>query len=219
MITWTLFGSLALLLGVISFAFAQTNDDLASVLENAEKSLKNSPKPQGSPPQSTPQFTLPPNSNLGTKMVLQPDESIETYYHIPPKSNFTFSPGSRLCAQNPCEQEFFDGVFRQVSSFPDLYFFEGILKIVDKSTTGSDPNIRSWLYYPFDSEFVIKSTKENVKTGNTVEVFTGDLWFDKDKLRSALGETHDIQYSITGTFEKPSNVLTIVGKNVKSTPQ
>jgi hypothetical protein len=83
------------------------------------------------------------------------------------------------------------------------------LKIIDKSVVGN-PEIKNWLYYPFDGDFLIKSTKENTKIGNTVETFVGDLGFDRDKLHSGLGETHDINYSITGTL--PSKVLTLVGK-------
>jgi hypothetical protein len=40
----------------------------------------------------------------------------------------------------------------------------------------------------------------------------GDLGLDRDKLRTGFGETHDIQYSIQGTFELPSKILTLVGK-------
>lgn len=84
-------------------------------------------------------------------------------------------------------------------------------KIIDKSVA-SNPDIKNWLYYPFDGEFLIKSTKENIKAGNTVENFVGDLGLDRDKLRTGIGETHDIQYSIQGTFELPSKILTLVGR-------
>jgi hypothetical protein len=48
--------------------------------------------------------------------------------------------------------------------------------------------------------------------GSTVENFIGELGFDRDKLRIGFGETHDIQYSIQGTFELPSKILTLVGR-------
>jgi len=95
--------------------------------------------------------------------------------------------------------------------FPNELFFEGTLKIIDK-TTVSSPDIKNWVYYPFKGEFLIKSTKENVKTGNIVENFVGDLGFDRDELHSGLGETQDITYSVQGTFELPSKILTLVGR-------
>jgi hypothetical protein len=185
--------------------FAQS-DDLTGVLEDALESLKTQGNNSSS---SSPSVT--PNADLWTRIQLEPHEYIETRYVIPPNSSFNFIPGSTLCPKSPCEQEFFNGVLRKESHAPNQYFFHGILKIIDKSAP-SGPDIKNWLYYPFDAEFLIKSTKENIKTGNTVEIFVGDLGLDKDKLRTGFGETHDIQYSITGTFEQPSNILTLVGR-------
>lgn len=108
-------------------------------------------------------------------------------------------------------KSFFEGVFRKAPSFPNLYFLEGTLKIIDKSVT-SNPDVKNWLYYPFKGECLIKSTKENIKTGNIVENFAGDLGFDRDELHSGLGETHDITYSIQGTFESSLKILTLVGR-------
>jgi hypothetical protein len=156
-------------------------------------------------------MAVPPNADLATKIQLTPHEYIENYDLIPPNSSFNFKTGGPLCPVTLCEQEFFDGVFRKASSAPNLYFFEGTLKIIDKSVA-SNPDIKNWLYYPFDGEFLIKSTKENTKAGSTVEGFVGDLGLDRDKLRTGFGETHDIQYSIQGTFELPSKILTLVGK-------
>ena len=162
-------------------------------------------------PQTSLLMAAPPNADIWARIQVTPDESTENYYYVPPNSNFNFKAGSPLCPVSPCEQEIFDGVLRKVSSFPNEYFFEGILKIIDKSVA-SNPDIKNWLYYPYAGEFLIKSTKENTKTGNTVESFVGDLGFDRDKLHSGLGETHDIQYSIQGTFELPSKILTLVGR-------
>jgi hypothetical protein len=159
-------------------------------------------------------MAAPPSADIWTRIQLTLDESFENYYHIPLDSAFNFKSGSRLCPVSPCEQEFFDGVLRQAASAPNLYFFEGTLKIIDKSVA-SNPDIKNWLYYPFDGEFLIKSTKENTKAGSTVETFVGDLGFDRDELRTGgtgIDVTHDIQYSIQGTFELPSKILTLVGK-------
>jgi hypothetical protein len=156
-------------------------------------------------------MAAPPNANIWARIQVTPDETTENYYYIPPKSIFNFKAGGRLCPAVPCEQEFFHAVLRKVSSFPNEYFFEGILKIIDKSVA-SNPDIKNWLYYPYAGEFLIKSTKENTKDGSTVETFIGDLGFDRDKLRTGFGETHDIQYSIQGTFELPSKILNLVGK-------
>ncbi len=156
-------------------------------------------------------MAAPPNANIWARIQVTPDETTENYYYIPPKSIFNFKAGGHLCPAVPCEQEFFDAVLRKVSSFPNEYFFEGILKIIDKSVASS-PDIKNWLYYPYAGEFLIKSTKENTKDGSTVETFIGDLGFDKDKLRTGFGETHDVQYSIQGSFELPSKILTLVGK-------
>ena len=162
-------------------------------------------------PQTNLLMAAPPNADIWTRIQVTPHESFENYYLIPPDSSFNFKSGSPLCPVTPCEQEIFEGVLRKVSSFPNEYFFEGILKIIDKSVA-SNPEIKNWLYYPYAGEFLIKSTKENTKARSTVESFVGDLGFDRDKLHSGLGETHDIQYSIQGTFELPSKILTLVGK-------
>lgn len=162
-------------------------------------------------PQTNLLVAVPPNADLTTRIQVTPDDSTENYYYIPSTSIFSFKSGARLCPVSPCEQEFFDAVLRKVSSFPNEYFFEGILKIIDKSVA-SNPEIKNWLYYPYAGEFLIKSTKENTKAGSTIESFVGDLGFDRDKLHSGFGETHDIQYSIQGTFELPSKILTLVGK-------
>jgi hypothetical protein len=159
-------------------------------------------------------LAAPPSADIWTRIQLTLDESFENYYHIPLDSAFNFKSRSRLCPVSPCEQEFFDGVLRQAASAPNLYFFEGTLKIIDKSVA-SNPDIKNWLYYPFDGEFLIKSTKENTKAGSTVETFVGDLGFDRDELRTGgtgIDVTHDIQYSIQGTFELPSKILTLIGK-------
>jgi len=162
-------------------------------------------------PQTSLLMAVPPNADIWARIQVTPDEITENYYYIPPNSIFNFRAGGPLCPVSPCEQEFFDGVLRKASSFPNEYFFHGILKIIDKSVA-SNPDIKNWLYYPFDGEFLIKNTKENIKTGNTVENFVGDLGLDRDKLRTGFGETHDIQYSITGIFELPSKILTLVGR-------
>ncbi len=161
-------------------------------------------------------IAAPPNANIWARIQVTPDDpvlhtSTENYYYIPPNSAFNFKAGDRLCPVSPCEQEFFDGVLRKAYSAPNLFFLEGTLKIVDKSVA-SNPEIKNWLYYPFKGEFLIKGTKENIKAGNTVENFVGDLGFDRDKLRTGYGETHDVQYSIQGTFESPSKILTLVGR-------
>lgn len=198
--------TLLLFLGPSSVIFAQS-DDLSTVLENAQNSLAT--EKNNSTKLTSARFTVPSNANLWTRIQLEPHEYIETRYVIPSKSSFNFSSGSILCPENPCEQEFFDGVFRKESFAPNKYFFAGILKIIDKSVA-SGPDIHDWLYYPFDGEFVIKSTKENIKTGNIVEAFVGNLGLDRDELK--YSDTHDIEYSITGTFEQPSNALTLIGR-------
>lgn len=186
----------------MSPVFAQS-ENLSSVLGNAQKSLDTK-----SVVTLPTEFTVPSNANLWTRIQVEPHPDIETRYVIPSNSSFNFSSGTILCPKNPCEQEFFDGVFRKESFAPNLYFFHGILKIIDKSVA-NEPDIKNWVYYPFTGEFLIDSTKENIKTGNIVEKFKGDLGLDKDELKYA---DHDIQYSITGTFEQPSNVLTLIGR-------
>jgi hypothetical protein len=95
-------------------------------------------------PQTSLLMAAPPNADIWTRIQVTPDESTENYYHAPPDSAFNFKSGSRLCPVSPCEQEIFDGVLRKVSSFPNEYFFEGILKIIDKSVA-SNPDIKNWL--------------------------------------------------------------------------
>ena len=109
-------------------------------------------------PQTSLLMAAPPNADIWTRIQVTPHESFENYYLIPPDSSFNFKSGSPLCPVSPCEQEIFEGVLRKVSSFPNEYFFEGILKIIDKSVA-SNPDIKNWLYYPYAGEFLIKSTK------------------------------------------------------------
>lgn len=206
MLNWALVAISVLFVGLICSALGQT-DDLASVLENAQKSLVSNSNISADT--RAPLFSVPPDADFWARMKLEPHEYIENRYVIPSQSSFNFSSASILCPKGPCEQEFFDGVLRKESFSPNKYFFHGVLKIIDKSDIGN-PDIKGWLYYPFDADFLIKSTKENSKTGNTVEKFTGGLGLDRDELK--FSDPHDIQYSITGTFEQPSNILTLVGR-------
>ena len=201
MITLLLPIAIMVVLGLLPPVFAQS-DNLSSVLGSARKSLDNK-----SIVTHPTEFTVPSNANLWTRIQLEPHSYIESRYVIPSNSSFNFSPGSGICPENPCEQEFFEGVLRKESFAPNKYFFAGTLKIIDKSIA-IDPDIKNWVYYPFTGEFLIESTKENIKTGDIVEKFRGDLGFDKDELKS----DHAIQYAVTGIFEQPSNTLTLIGR-------
>ncbi len=154
------------------------------------------------------EFIVPSDANLWTRIKLDPHSYIESRYVVPSNASFNFSSGSVLCPKNPCEQEFFDGVLRKESFAPNKYFFAGTLKIIDQSIT-KEPDIKNWMYYPFTGEFLIESTKENIKTGNIIEKFKGDLGFDKGEQKFT---SHDVPYLIAGTFEQPSNVLTLIGR-------
>ena len=150
--------------------------------------------------------------SLSFETTVQPSNEGDTLPGIPQRSNFTFGSGSPLCPANDCKQELI-GAFYSITS-PASPAIQGTLKIENKTT--STPVIIKYSVIPFAGNFDITSVEENRKTANSVLVFSGDFGLGGGTTPVDAITNPEFKYSVTGTFDNATKVLTFEGERITS---
>ena len=204
---------LILSVGLFSSTFAQS-DNLPSVLQDAEKSLKaQTDKPSVSAnktlsiPKNKTTVSIPKNADIyfQTKLTYNPDS---TLWYIPSNSAITFVKPNKICPELVCIQEFQRVA---IDKYPDKLSIIGTLKVEDKK--GSTADLRSWKIFEVKG-WDIKITKvmQDIKSNETISIFTGLFALD---IQNQAGVTSGVNYRFDGTFQEPSGLFQFVGKETR----
>jgi hypothetical protein len=148
------------------------------------------------------------NDSISFKTILEPlSYPGSTTLDIPQKSSFAFGSGSPLCHTNDCKQEIVSGSYNVFD--PQSPLVTGTLKIENKTT--STAQTIKYNLIQFQGNFHVTSIEENRKTGNSVMALNGDFGFG-----SITSTGPQIKYSIIGTFDNATKVLTFEGQRSRS---
>lgn len=194
--------------GLVSSAVYAQSNDLSSVLDKAQKSLGTQSNKTVETKTNPPSATIAPilkTSDLYLQTSLKFDPSSKLWY-FPQDAVLNFAKPNKICPQAPCRQQMED-----VTLDPNItgqeYFIAGGLKMEDKKASAVD--LISWKLYQIVGWSLKKTgSKEDLKNNQTTYTFNGLLSIG---LESALSNP-TIVYKITGTFQEPSGVLTVTGK-------
>ena len=197
-------------------AFAQSNN-LNSVLKNAQKSLDalnnnaNSSAPNKTDPSSQQPITLNSNVPNNVDMYIQTKlsyDAIDQLWYFPKDVTINFTKPNKICPDNFCKQQLDEASFNtSPPASPDEFYIYGTLKIQDQKA--STDNVVAWKFYKMIGWDMKKTDiKEDIKNKRTSSIFDGILGIGTlDAINNP-----DISYKIIGSFQEPSGVLAITGK-------
>jgi hypothetical protein len=115
------------------------------------------------------------SDTIEIKTQLKKDDFIKSSVHFQ-KTNLAFGDGSKICPENNCSFEFEKTTFDERFGIANTKYLSGILQIEDKANTTS--NFISYRYYRLSGTFNLVDIKENIKTGNKILIYKGNLLMD-----------------------------------------
>jgi hypothetical protein len=147
------------------------------------------------------------SDTIEIKTLLKKDDFIKSSLHFQ-KTNLTFGNGSKICPENNCSYEFEKTTFDERFEVTNTKYLSGTLQIEDKANTNG--NFISYRYYRLSGTFTLLDIKENMKTGDKVLIYEGNLLLDTG---NAMYSPSKIEYKSQIKLYDVQNQLELYGKN------
>ena len=147
------------------------------------------------------------SDTIEIKTLLKQDDFIKSSLHFQ-KANLTFGDGSKICPENNCSYEFEKTTFDERFEVTNTKYLSGTLQIEDKANTNG--NFISYRYYRLSGTFTLLDIKENMKTGDKVLIYEGNLLLDTG---NAMFNPSKVEYKSQIKLFDPQNELELFGKN------
>lgn len=138
--------------------------------------------------------------------LLKEDDFIASTLHFQ-KANLTFGNGSKICPANNCSYEFEKTTFDEIFGAANTKYLSGTLQIEDKANTNG--NFISYRYYRLSGTFNLVNSKENIKTGEKILDYEGDLLLDTG---NAMFSPSKVEYKSKIKLYSLQNKLELYGK-------
>lgn len=146
------------------------------------------------------------SDTIEIKTQLKKDDFIKSSLHFQ-KTNLTFGDGSKICPENNCSYEFEKTTFDEIFGEPNTKYLSGTLQIEDKANTNG--NFISYRYYRLSGIFNLINSKENIKTGDKIWNYEGDLLLDTG---NAMFSPSKVEYKSEIKLYPLQNKLELYGK-------
>ena len=140
------------------------------------------------------------------KALLKEDDFIASTLHFQ-KANLTFGNGSKIWPTNNCSYEFEKTTFDEIFGEANTKHLSGTLQIEDKANTNG--NFISYRYYRLSGIFNLVNSKENIKTGDKIWNYEGDLLLDTG---NAMFSPSKVEYKSEIKLYSLQNKLELYGK-------
>jgi hypothetical protein len=147
------------------------------------------------------------SDTIEIKTLLKKYDFIKSSLHFQ-KTNLTFGNGSKVCPENNCSNEFEKTTIDERFGIANTKYLSGTLQIEDKANINS--NFISYRYYRLSGTFNLVDTKENIKTGDKILIYEGNLLLDTG---NAMYSPSKIEYKSQIKLYDGQNHLELYGKN------
>jgi hypothetical protein len=148
------------------------------------------------------------SDTIEIKTLLKKDDFIKSSLHFQ-KTNLTFGNGSKICPEEDnCSYEFEKTTFDERFGIANTKYLLGTLQIGDKANTNS--NFISYRYYRLSGTFNLVDIKENIKTGDKILIYEGNLLLDTG---NGMYSSSKIEYKSQIKLYDAQNQLELYKKN------
>ena len=147
------------------------------------------------------------SDTIEIKTLLKQDDFIKSSLHFQ-KANLTFGDGSKICPENNCSYEFEKTTFDERFGVTNTKYLSGTLQLEDKASYNG--SFISYRYYRLSGTFTLLDIKENMKTGDKVLIYEGNLLLDTG---NAMFNPSKVEYKSQIKLYDVQNQLELYGKN------
>jgi hypothetical protein len=147
------------------------------------------------------------SDTIEIKTLVKKDDFIKSTLHFQ-KANLTFGDRSKICSQNNCLYEFEKTTLDERFGVANTKYLTGTLQIEDKAN--SNDNFIAYRYYRLTGTFNLVDIKENIKTGDKILNYEGNLLLDTG---NAMFNPSKVEYISQIKLFDTQNQLELYGKN------